>query len=76
MRATLAVELAKKPSETAIEWYAARCASSRAQGRDALAEAYCREAAALRQVRARSAGETQAAPVAWGTSPSASGEVR
>ncbi len=73
MRATLAAELARKRSQAAIDWYAARCASSRAQGRGALGDAYCREAAALREARTRGARASQAAVNATGPPPAAGG---
>jgi hypothetical protein len=76
MRAALAVELARQPSRAAIEWYAARCASSRAQGRVTLADAYSREAAPLRDVRARSARVSEAAVKAPKTAPAARGVAR
>ncbi len=76
IRATLAVELARGPSQAAIDWYAARCASSRAQGRVTLADAYCREAAALRDVRARGARVSEAPVKAPGSAPAATGGAR
>jgi hypothetical protein len=69
VRAVLATELAREPSEAAIDWYAARCTSARAQGRVALADAYCREAAALRDVRARRARVSNAALTDPGSRP-------
>lgn len=73
LRAVLAVELAREPSQAAVDWYAARCASSRARGRVALADAYCREAAALGNGRARHARVSEAAVKAPRTPPAATG---
>ncbi|WP_242337381.1 MULTISPECIES: hypothetical protein [Anaeromyxobacter] len=57
IRAELAPALAAAPSETTLAWYRARCQARRAEGRAALAAAYCREADAL----ATRAGTTRAA---------------
>lgn len=47
MRAEIAATLKAEPARSAIDWYLGRCADRRAQGRQVLAEAYCREAAGL-----------------------------
>jgi hypothetical protein len=47
LRGTIAAELAREPSPSAVEWHLARCDQRRAQGRTGLAAAYCREASAL-----------------------------
>jgi tetratricopeptide (TPR) repeat protein len=57
IRAELAPALAAPPSETTLAWYRTRCEARRAEGRPALAAAYCREADAL----ATRSGATRAA---------------
>ena len=47
LRVEIARVLAPEPSAAAIDWYLARCEQRRAEGRSALAAAYCREAADL-----------------------------
>jgi len=47
IRAGIAAALAQPPSTAAIDWHLARCADLRRQGRAALAQESCREAAAL-----------------------------
>ncbi len=47
LRAEVARVLARETTATTIDWYLARCEARRAEGRAALAAAYCREAAEL-----------------------------
>ncbi len=47
LRAEIARVLAPQPTEASIDWYLARCEARRAEGRQVLAAAYCREAADL-----------------------------
>jgi hypothetical protein len=47
LRATIAAELKRQPSQATVDWYRGRCADEKRTGRAALAGAYCREAAAL-----------------------------
>jgi hypothetical protein len=58
LRAELARALAAPASEANLTWYRDRCEARRAEGRAALAAAYCREAEAL---AARSGAATRAA---------------
>ncbi len=51
LRAEIARVLASEPTAAAIDWYLARCEARRSEGRAALAEAYCREAADLGERR-------------------------
>jgi tetratricopeptide (TPR) repeat protein len=51
-RGAIASELAKEPSQPAIDWYLARCGERRDAGRPALAAAYCQEAVGLAERRA------------------------
>lgn len=44
LRAAIAAELRKAPSQSTVDWYRGRCADEKRTGRAALAEAYCREA--------------------------------
>ncbi len=46
-RAAIAAELSREPSRASVDWYLARCAERRADGRPVLAGAYCDEAVAL-----------------------------
>jgi hypothetical protein len=52
LRRDIAAQRAQSPADDAIAWHARRCAESRAQKRPALADAYCRESAALDARRA------------------------
>ncbi len=47
LRAEITRVLAPEPTKPSIDWYLARCDERRAEGRSALASAYCREAADL-----------------------------
>ncbi len=47
LQAEITRVLAPEPATASIDWYLARCQERRLQHRDALAAAYCREAAAL-----------------------------
>ncbi len=47
LRSEIARVLAPEPAASSIDWYLARCEARRAEGRTALAAAYCREAADL-----------------------------
>jgi len=47
LRGEIARVLAPEPAKASIDWYLARCDERRAEGRTALAAAYCREAADL-----------------------------
>lgn len=47
LRGEIARVLAPEPAAASIDWYLARCEARRAEGRTALAAAYCREAADL-----------------------------
>lgn len=47
LRGEIARVLAPEPAAASIDWYLARCEARRAEGRGALATAYCREAADL-----------------------------
>ncbi len=47
LRAEVARVLAPEPGKPSIDWYLARCEERRAEGRSALAAAYCHEAADL-----------------------------
>lgn len=47
LRAEITRVLAPEPPKPSIDWYLARCNERRAEGRSALAAAYCREAADL-----------------------------
>jgi len=47
LHAEIARVLATEPTAAAIDWYLSRCEAHRAEGRTALAAAYCREAAEL-----------------------------
>ncbi|WP_242342432.1 tetratricopeptide repeat protein [Anaeromyxobacter terrae] len=65
IRAELAPTLEAPPSETSLAWYRDRCEARRAEGRAALAAAYCREADALaarRGAATRAAGSDGAGP--------------
>jgi len=44
LRAAIAAERRREPSQTAIDWYRGRCADEKRGGREALSKAYCREA--------------------------------
>ncbi len=66
IRAELAPTLAESPSETSLAWYRARCDARRAEGRPALAAAYCREADAL---AARAGAATRAAGLDGAAAP-------
>lgn len=46
-RAAIAAELAREPPQASVDWYVARCAARRDEGRPLLAGAYCREAVEL-----------------------------
>jgi tetratricopeptide (TPR) repeat protein len=58
VRGEIARILSAPPSDTSLAWYRARCEARRAEGRTALAAAYCREMNAL---AARQRGATRAA---------------
>lgn len=65
LRERIAAELRNEPSRAAIDWYLARCAARRGEGRAVLAEAYCGEAGALssrRGDRYRLEASTDGAP--------------
>ncbi len=47
LRGEIARVLAPEPAPTSVDWYLGRCEARRAEGRAALAAAYCREAAEL-----------------------------
>lgn len=47
LRGEIGRVLAPEPSPATVDWYLARCEARHAEGRAALAAAYCREAAAL-----------------------------
>ena len=47
LRVEITRVLAPVPAKPSIDWYLARCEQRRAEGREALAAAYCREAAEL-----------------------------
>ena len=47
LRAEVVRVLGPEPSAASVDWYLARCEARRAEGRSALAAAYCREAADL-----------------------------
>jgi hypothetical protein len=47
LRAEIARVLAPEPTTASVDWYLSRCEARRAEGRAALATAYCREAADL-----------------------------
>ena len=66
VREEIAGALSAPPSETSLAWYRARCEARRAEGRTALADAYCREADAL---AARRVGATRAAGVDTAAAP-------
>jgi tetratricopeptide (TPR) repeat protein len=66
LREEIARALSAAPSETSLAWYRARCEARRAEGRAALAAAYCREADAL---AARRVGATRAAGVDTAAAP-------
>lgn len=55
LRAELARALTAPPSDATLAWYRAHCEERRAQGRAALAAAYCREVDALASRRAAAA---------------------
>jgi tetratricopeptide (TPR) repeat protein len=52
LRARIAPVLAKEPERAAIDWYRARCAVLKEEGRTVLASAYCAEATSLAERRA------------------------
>jgi hypothetical protein len=60
LRAAVAAELRHPPAVATVEWYRGRCADEKRTGQEALAEAYCREAAALAARRAASVREAAA----------------
>jgi hypothetical protein len=60
IRGKLAAALSGEPSRDAIDWYLSRCATERKAKRTVLADAYCREAAALAQRRSDRYGLLQA----------------
>jgi len=47
LRALIAAELRRQPSQSTVDWYRGRCADEKRSGRAALGEAFCREAASL-----------------------------
>lgn len=61
LRASIAAELRKAPSQSTVDWYRGRCADEKRTGRSGLAEAYCREAAALAARRSGNQGGDAAA---------------
>src|SRR6266702_910665 len=71
-RAAIASELSREPSRASVDWYLARCAERRADGRPVLAGAYCDEAVALAGKRrdryrlAEAAAQRAALPAASG----------
>jgi tetratricopeptide (TPR) repeat protein len=75
VRAAIAAELAKEPSQTAVDWYHARCQAASDGRRPILAAAYCREAIALAERREdryrRSEAAAKLAKMGDGSSPGA-----
>jgi hypothetical protein len=69
LRAAIAVELRRPPTQAALEWYRGRCADEKRTGRTALAGAYCREAAAVAARRGASADEAASASAGAGRKP-------
>lgn len=72
LRAEVARVLAPEPAQTAIDWYLARCEARHAEGRPALAAAYCREAAELGVRRADRHGVARATASLAHLAPAAS----
>jgi hypothetical protein len=66
LRAEIAVERQRAPTQAAVDWYRGRCADEKRIGRAALAEAYCREATALAVRRGAGARDAAAADRAKG----------
>jgi len=60
-RAAIAVELSREPARASVDWFLDRCDQRRAEGRTALAGAYCDEAVALAGKRADRYRLTEAA---------------
>ncbi len=60
LRATIASELRRQPSQSTVDWYRGRCADEKRVGRTALAGAYCREANAVAARRGSAADEVDA----------------
>lgn len=69
LRALIAVELRRQPSQATVEWYRGRCADERRAARAALAGAYCREAEALAGRRGAGGGDAGASRAAAGRRP-------
>ncbi|BDG10045.1 hypothetical protein [Anaeromyxobacter paludicola] len=73
LRSSIAGELGgREPPRSAVDWYLARCEAAGAQGRAALAEAYCREAAGLGARRADRYGAEGRGPAQPASAKSAS----
>lgn len=76
LRQEIAAALSGEPPRTAVDWYAARCAAYRAQHREVLANAFCRESSELGARRAdrygahpRSSAETTSQAKLAGSRP-------
>ena len=67
LRADVAGDLRRTPSQTTVDWYRGRCADEKRVGRAALAEAYCREASALAARRGNAAGAVDSRAAAAGS---------
>jgi hypothetical protein len=66
LRALIAAELKRPPSQATVDWYRGRCADEKRTGRTALAEAYCREAAQVAERRGAGGDKAAAALGATG----------
>lgn len=64
LRAAIAAELRKAPTQSTVDWYRGRCVDEKRFGRTALAEAYCREATSLAARRGDGGREVEATAAA------------
>jgi len=69
LRATIAAELRRPPSQATVDWYRGRCADEKRMGRTALAGAYCREAVAVASRRGAGGADGASAAAAAGRAP-------
>jgi hypothetical protein len=69
LRALIAAERARPPSQATVDWYRGRCADEKRTGRTALAGAFCREAELVAARRGASGDAAASASATGGRRP-------